>query len=246
MNKSNMTKTAEKNEFIIKIKDLVLAYDSDVIIDKVSLNIKGGSFLPFIGANGAGKTTLLRAIVGLIQPVSGTIETPFADKPAGYVPQITTIDPIYPFSVEDILLMGAYPLKTQAYSEKKLDQKMNEYLEYFHLKGHEKKHFSELSGGMKQKALIARALMGNADVLVMDEPSAGLDEKSEIDLFRLLKDLTEKQGKTVLAAVHGDEFVRKCTSEYVFVERGKAIVKKFENGKTNAYSDALGKEEKND
>lgn len=225
--KNRALKNVENNaETLIRIKDVVLSYGNEVIIDRVSLNIEKGSFLPFIGVNGAGKTTLLRGIVGLIKPVSGIIETPFADKPAGYVPQITTIDSIYPFSVKDILLMGAYPiLKTR--NKQDLHHSMEGWLKHFSLKGHEQKHFSELSGGMKQKTLIARALMSDADVLVMDEPSAGLDERSEIELFRLLNDLTLDHKKTVLAAVHGEDLVKEYASKYVHVERGNAELKEF-------------------
>src|SRR5688572_8655369 len=94
---------------IISCKRVTLGYSRNVILKDVSLDIPRGVLLPFVGPNGAGKTTLLRAILGLLKPMKGRIETPFAHAPAGYVPQLKSIDPLFPLTVREIVAMGFYP-----------------------------------------------------------------------------------------------------------------------------------------
>lgn len=219
-----------ENNTIISVKDLVVAYGTEVVINGASLEITKGSFLPFVGPNGAGKTTLLRTILGLIKPKSGNIISPFVDKPPGYVPQLSSIDPIFPVTVREIMEMGLYPeLGFYKKPSDEMNNKIDDALEKFSLTKHQNKLFSELSGGMKQKVMAGRTLVGNPDVLIMDEPTAGLDEESELDLLEHLFNLTTSFGKTVLLALHGLDLVRNMAKEVVSVQKGRVHKIKIDN-----------------
>jgi ABC-type Mn2+/Zn2+ transport system ATPase subunit len=189
---------------VIACEHVHVAYGRQEILHDVSLDIPAGIFLPFVGPNGAGKTTLLRAILGLLAPTRGRIRTPFAGKPAGYVPQQKSIDPLYPVTTRQIVEMGLYP-EIGWWRQPNRDQRkrVDEVLDRFGLGEHQRKTFAELSGGMKQKTLLGRALVSEAEVFIMDEPTSELDEDSEQDVLAHLIALSREGGKTVLLAHHG-------------------------------------------
>jgi len=217
-----MTAITSNAEAIITCRNVSVAYGRQEVIHDVSLQISRGSFLPFVGPNGAGKTTLLRAILGLIRPSRGEIITPFGTSPPGYVPQHRTIDPLYPVSVRQIAAMGLYPkLGWWRRGSKELRRTVRDALEEFGLGDHAHKTFSELSGGMKQKAMLARAFVSGAEVFIMDEPTSQLDEKSEKEVFAHLLRLSRREGKTVLMAVHGMHEVLELPARICLVEHGR-------------------------
>ncbi len=210
---------------IIQCENVTLAYGREVVLSGVSFDISDGAFLPFVGPNGAGKTTLLRAILGLVKPSRGVIKTPFDRQVAGYVPQNKAIDPIYPVPVRRIVAMGLYPglgalRRPKAEGKKKVDSA----LEMFSLTEHADKTFDLLSGGMKQKVMLARAFASGAEVFVMDEPTSELDAGAEHAVLEHLHRLTRDQGKTVLFAHHGVNHITGWSTEVCLVERGKAQI----------------------
>ncbi len=208
---------------LIVLRGVSVAYDQDPILARVDLEIPAATFLPFVGPNGAGKTTLLRAILGLLPIRGGQLETPFANRPPGFVPQQQNIDLLFPVVARDIVLMGLFPKLGWWRRPGDDDQALvDRLLDRFGLTGHDHKAFHELSGGMRQKVLIARALADGAEVLVMDEPTAALDADSEREVITLLHDLTVKDGKTVLFAQHGLDLVRPLTDRVCRVGRGRA------------------------
>lgn len=212
-------------EPIIICEHLHVGYGGVDVLHDVSLEIKPGAFLPFIGPNGAGKTTLLRAILGLVKPRKGRIITPASRRLLGYVPQQKVIDPLYPVSIRQIALMGLYP-ELGWWRRPKPEQKkrVRNTLDRFGLADHVHKTFGELSGGMKQKALIVRAFVTGADVLVMDEPTSELDEGSEREVLSHLFGLVREEGKTVLIAHHGLKIVDKLASKVCLVNQGRVRI----------------------
>lgn len=189
---------------IIRLKNVSLGYEGEAILDHVSLDIPAGIFLPFIGPNGAGKTTLLRAILGFIAPLKGEIITPFQYQPAGYVPQNKSVEPLFPVSVWDIVCMGLYrELGWWGKPRSEQHSRIHDILAELDLEKHANKNFRDLSGGMKQKTLIARALVSGAQVFIMDEPTSELDEKTEREIFKHLEKFVSEKQKTVLVAHHG-------------------------------------------
>lgn len=206
---------------IISCTHVSLAYGRQEVIHEACLEISRGTLLPFVGPNGAGKTTLLRAILGLLKPSQGEIRTPFTDKPAGYVPQQKNIDPLYPISTRQIVEMGLYPeLGAWRRPNAQQRQRVNDVLVRFGLVDHQNKTFGELSGGMKQKALLGRALVSGAEVFVMDEPTSELDEETEKDVLSHLVTLVQQEGKTVLLAHHGLDQAAQLADRVCVVNHG--------------------------
>jgi ABC-type Mn2+/Zn2+ transport system ATPase subunit len=195
---------AGHNSPIIVCEHVAVAYGRQEILHDVCIEVPSGCLLPFVGPNGAGKSTLLRAILGLLRPTRGRILTPFGSTPPGYVPQQKSIDPLYPVSLRQIVEMGLYPqLGWWRRPDRGQAQRVEDVLERFGLLEHQRKTFGELSGGMKQKALLGRALVSGADVFIMDEPTSELDEDSEREVLAHLCALCREDGKTVLLAHHG-------------------------------------------
>ena len=188
---------------VIQCRGVTVAYGRDVVLDRIDLAVPRGTLLPFVGPNGAGKTTLLKACLGLIPHQAGEIRCDFGGRPPAYVPQQKQLDPIYPVSVDDLVRMGFYPeLGPWRQPEAAQRERLARAIDRFGLAPHRHKRFGELSGGLRQKTLLARAVVSRAEVLVLDEPTAGLDSASEADLLSLLRTLNAEEGKTVLWVHH--------------------------------------------
>lgn len=188
---------------VIQCRGVTVSYGRDVVLDRIDLTVPCGTLLPFIGPNGAGKTTLLKACLGLIPYQSGEIRCDFGARPPAYVPQQKQLDPIYPVSVRDLVRMGLYPeLGCWGRPDRGQRARAEAVIARFGLVPHQHKHFGELSGGLRQKTLLARAVVSQAEVLVLDEPTAGLDASSEAGLLKLIRTLNEEEGKTVLWVHH--------------------------------------------
>ena len=205
-------------------EQVYIGYDGRDVVRDVSLQIESGSFLPVVGLNGAGKTTLLRAILGLLPVRRGTIHRDFGGRPAGYVPQQRVIDPMLPVSLRQLVTMGLHSelgfwKRLSAAQHKRVDHA----LERLGLLDHQTKTFGELSGGMKQKTLVARALVSGAEVFVMDEPTSELDATSEWEVLNTLRMLSD-EGKTVLIAHHGLSVIGKLATEACVMEHGGARI----------------------
>lgn len=213
---------SEVHDPIIRCRGLAVGYGREVVVHGVDLDIPRGALLPFVGPNGAGKTTLLRAILGLLRPMAGTIETPFHDTPPGYVPQQKAIDPLYPLTAEQIVMMGFYPRlgwwRRPGSAER---QRLHGVLDQLGLTTYRRKNYRELSGGTKQKVLIARALVSEPDVLIMDEPTSELDEPSEVEVLGHLARLSREDGKTVLLACHALDHVGSLAERVHLVNHGE-------------------------
>lgn len=188
------------------IKGLTVAYDSKPVLSHISLTLPRGRLTAVMGPNGAGKTTLIKAMLGLIPKAEGQIVFPLIQGRApriGYVPQSESVDWDFPVSVLDVVTMGCYGslgwIKRPKKSDKALAMEMLEKTGIAHLAD---RQISRLSGGQQQRAFIARALVQQADIYLMDEPFKGVDKATERSIVQLLKELRD-QGKTV-AAVHHD------------------------------------------
>jgi len=188
---------------VIQCRGLTVAYGRDVVLDRVDLTVPRGTLLPIVGPNGAGKTTLFKACLGLIPHQGGEILCDFGRRPPAYVPQQKQLGPIYPVSVSDLVRMGLYPeLGCWSRLDRAQHVRLEQAIARFGLEPHQHKHFGELSGGLRQKALLARAVVSQADVLLLDEPTAGLDAAAEADMLALLRSFHEEEGKTVLWVHH--------------------------------------------
>jgi zinc transport system ATP-binding protein len=209
---------------VIEVEELDFRYDGGpTVLESVNLSVSELDFASVIGPNGGGKTTLLKLILGLLQPSSGSIRvlgtTPVRARPRiGYMPQFAAADPKFPVRVLDVVLMGRLGpgLRFGPFSAQDRDAAIDT-LDRAGLGGMERQSFSSLSGGQRQRVLLARALVSDPDLLLLDEPAAGLDQKVEQDFFQLLRELN--QSKTLLLVSHDLGFVSSFVKTVVCVHR---------------------------
>jgi manganese/zinc/iron transport system ATP- binding protein len=189
------------------LRDVTVAYGARVALDHVDLTIARGSLMAVIGPNGAGKSTLLKAIAGLVEPVSGTLEV--LGGPPGrearrlaYVPQAEVVDWGFPVTVGDIAMMGRVPLIGIGRSPGLEDRAaVHEALATVGMIEHERRQIGALSGGQRRRVFLARALAARPDLFLLDEPVTGVDATTEEDLMRVLEAEVEG-GSTVIASTH--------------------------------------------
>ncbi len=186
---------------LLEFKEVVLGYDGKPVLPEINLIISKNDFLGVVGPNGAGKTTLLKAILGLIKPIRGHI---FHKKNHryGYVPQRETVDEIYPLTARDIVMMSRFPLNLPFMPPNKKDREaVEKALNMAGISDIADTPFRSLSGGQKQRALIARALAPEPEILILDEPTNGMDIRAEKNIMDLINQLNER-GLTVIMVTH--------------------------------------------
>jgi zinc transport system ATP-binding protein len=184
-----------KTPILIEVKDVSFAYHQRFVLKDVNLSIRQKDYIAIIGPNGGGKTTLLKLILGLLKPDSGSIivrgQTPQKSSHLiGYVPQEIYNNRHFPISVVDVIQMGALsPDKHLFPKRKKNKQKALEILESLRMSEYEHANMRSLSGGQRQRVNIARALMTDPEILLLDEPTTGIDSRGQIAFYHLLESL---------------------------------------------------------
>ena len=209
---------------IVTLRDVSLGYDGQPVLEHVDLEIERGEFLPLAGPNGAGKTTLLRGILGLMPVLAGRIEYGFDRlvSPPGYVPQREALDPIFPLCVLEVVMMGTYATAPPVWPlGARRRRRALESLDRVGLADVARRPFWALSGGQKQRVLIARALAGEPEVLVLDEPTSGVDREAERTIIDLISRLNRERGLTVILVSHHLGRIRGVAASIVWVEEGK-------------------------
>lgn len=178
---------------IIELSNVSVAYENHQVLDKVNLTVNENDFIGVIGPNGGGKTTMVKTILGLIKPTSGKVIRHQKNTVFGYLPQYTNIDKRFPLKVCDIVLSGLMNHKSIFGNYNKKDrQKACEALDWAGMKNMAYKHIGSLSGGQTQKVLLARAIVSDPSLLILDEPDTYVDYASEGEIYELLKKLNEK------------------------------------------------------
>jgi ABC-type Mn2+/Zn2+ transport system ATPase subunit len=187
---------------LVSFDGVALGYGRRTILSDLSFAVAEGDFLGLVGPNGAGKTTVLRAILGTLKPQAGTL----ARAPGlrfGYVPQRDQVDYNFPLRVLDVVLMGRYDRIGLARRPGKDDRdRAMAALEHVGIAELAERPLKDLSGGQKQRTLIARALVGEPNVLVLDEPTNGMDLVSTTQILGLVRELHERDGLTVIMVSH--------------------------------------------
>ncbi|MBR0172074.1 MAG: metal ABC transporter ATP-binding protein [Lachnospiraceae bacterium] len=185
-------------------ENVTLGYERDVVVSGLSFSVHAGDYLCIVGENGSGKSTLMKAVLGLLQPLSGTIRTGDGLKhnDVGYLPQQTPVQRDFPASVREIVLSGFQARKGFFPFYTKEEQKeARENMERMGILPFERRCYRELSGGQQQRVLLARALCAAKKILLLDEPVAGLDPKVTSDMYRLIDDLN-RDGVTIIMVSH--------------------------------------------
>lgn len=182
---------------MIKIKNMYFTYNkvNSYTLDDINLNVEKGCYLSIIGENGSGKSTLMKLILNLLKPSSGSIE--ITTNKIGYVPQIMdNFNSAFPLTVEEMLKCHMKALKI------KDKESIIKSLTTVKMVNFKHQLIGSLSGGQRQKIFIARAIMGTPELIVLDEPSSGIDVKSQAEIYSVLKSLNISQKITILSVEH--------------------------------------------
>jgi ABC-type Mn2+/Zn2+ transport system ATPase subunit len=214
------------DDALITLNNVSIGYNGQAVLSGISYSVARGGFIAILGANGSGKSTLLKTLLGLIPPVSGHIVTASSDAPIvfGYVPQSVHFDPIYLLTGFDVAVMGTYgrvrpgrfiPPVERDFTTECL--RASGALEFAHEK------FAELSGGQKQRVLIARALATRPDVLVLDEPTAGIDHAATHSVMDFISQIRKEKDIAVLLVTHDFAAVRLHAEQVIWIHEGTVL-----------------------
>jgi len=191
---------------ILEIRNLDFSYNGEAVLKDVNLSVHQKDFIAMIGPNGGGKTTLLKLILGLLAPAKGTVNVDGkppqeASHCIGYVPQNVNVNHSFPITAMDVVLMGTRDSKKRmSWRSATSRRDALAALERMEMAAHTDKKIGTLSGGQRQRVFIARALVAQPKILLLDEPTASIDTKGQADFYRLLKELN--QDITVLVVSH--------------------------------------------
>ncbi len=210
----------------LAIEHLKKTYGSTVAVDDISLTLKRGGFLGLLGPNGAGKSTTINCIVGITKITSGSIHTFGIDveqdyrasrRTVGIAPQEFNVDIFSEVWKLLDYVAGYYGLRKAERRER-----IAELLTQFNLEPHKHKKFQELSGGLKRRVVLARALVHDPELLILDEPTAGVDVELRRELWGYLRQLSQA-GKTILLTSHYLDEVELLAEDIAFINHGKII-----------------------
>lgn len=211
---------------MLEIKNLTKKYGAKTAVDNISLSIPRGSFFGLLGPNGAGKSTTIHCITGIAQPTSGTITIDGVDvvkdykqarTKVGLSPQEFNVD-IFATPVQLMDFMGGY----YGIPKDIRDKRVEELIARFDLEQHRNVKFQKLSGGLKRRAMLGRALVHTPDLLILDEPTAGVDVEQRRDLWAYLKEMNE-QGKTIILTSHYLEEIQYLCKDIAIINHGRIV-----------------------
>ena len=201
----------------IEIKNLTVAYGENIALEDFNLDVEIGSLMALVGPNGAGKSTLIKTILKFLKQITGEIK--INKKSLAYVPQRNSVDWDFPTTLFDVVEMGCYGrvgLFKRVNKEEKA--KVLKAIEQVGMLEFKDRQISELSGGQQQRAFIARALVQEADIYLMDEPFQGVDSTTEKSIVDILKKL-KSDGKTLLVVHHDLQTVPTYFESVTFINK---------------------------
>jgi ABC-type Mn2+/Zn2+ transport system ATPase subunit len=206
-------------EDLLRLERAAFGYDGRAVVSGIDLTVGARDFLGIVGPNGAGKTTLFRGILGLIPPLGGSVRR--LTHAIGYVPQRESLDALYPLRVDEVVRMGAYGrlsgLRRLGRAERALAGRC---LARVGLAERARAPFAALSGGQRQRILIARALVTRPALLLLDEPTSGVDRSAQKAILALLAELHE-EGLGILLVSHQLALLREAVGELLVVRDGR-------------------------
>jgi zinc transport system ATP-binding protein len=210
----------------LEIKDLNVYFGNKKILNNINLSLEGRGIYSIVGPNGGGKTTLIKTILNLINKESGEIkifgqsnEKYLKENYVGYLPQNAQSFKKFPIKIIDIVLMGLIKEKGMiGFSKNKIDKAMRA-LKIVNIENLYNKLIYQVSGGQRQRAMIARAIVGEPKLLILDEPTTGLDVTSQKNFYEILKRLKEEMGMTIVMVTHDIGFVNSYTDRVICINQ---------------------------
>ena len=216
---------------LLSLKKVSLGYGDNTVISGADFAIESGDFICIVGANGSGKSTLVRGILGLIRPLKGEIifGEGLKQQEIGYLPQETRVDANFPATVEEIVLSGCLGhMKLRPFYCHSEKSHVSHSLAALGIENLKKKSFASLSGGQKQKVLLARSLSATKKLLILDEPSNNLDYKSRKAFYSSLKKLNAEQGLTIIMITHDLDADDLIGNKVLAIKEGKVALENTE------------------
>ena len=224
------------NSSILKIQDANFSYDQENVLHSVSISVESGEFIGVIGPNGSGKSTLLKILGGVLTPNSGILS--FKEKnfmsfkrkelarSITWIPQDHPM--VFPFKVSEVVLMGRHPYLSAFTFEGDEDLEIvRSAMEQTQTLQFAQRRFNEISGGEKQRVVIAGAIAQEPELMILDEPTSALDIKYQIQILNILRELNKKKNMTVILAMHDLHLASKFCNRLILLEEGKI----FQDGK---------------
>ncbi|MCM1157917.1 MAG: ABC transporter ATP-binding protein [Bacteroidales bacterium] len=226
---------------MVNVQGVSFGYGRENVLTDVNFIVEKQEYVGIIGANGAGKSTLMKLILGKLHPDKGEITV--AAQSVGYVPQVGFREAShFPANVEEIVLTGlCREIGMLRFPKKEHRQRVVETLRLVGMEDFRKQMLSELSGGQQQRVLIARALVQNPELLVLDEPLTGIDKEAGEALYRILDKLNREFGMTIIMVTHNMEQVARFTDRFYHVSNGSVHL-----DKSAIFCDEVLKENKED
>lgn len=215
---------------MIKISDLNFRYDksSPLVLKNINLDIPKGIYLSVIGENGSCKTTLIKLILGLLSPVSGSIQ--LHTSKVSYVPQrVETFNSEFPITVYEILKTHAKALHLDVKSAVK------DALDKVNMADYKNSLIGNLSGGQQQRIFIARALMGNPDLIILDEPSTGVDVKNQKEIYSILSSYNKEHNTTIISIEHNLDTALNYSTHILKIKDGSITLNTVKDFKENIH-----------
>lgn len=195
---------------VITVNNLSVMYEKECVFSDISFSVEKGDYIALAGPNGSGKSTLIKTILSLVKPIHGSVflfDKPLGDfkdwDKIGYVPQKLNLSQYFPATVKEVVAMGLVSKQSYFSKIKKVDLERIDYLlNLMEIQQLKDKNINELSGGQLQRAIIARALVSNPELLILDEPTTALDPNTRERFFITLKDLNMSDNVTIILITH--------------------------------------------
>lgn len=199
---------------ILDVNDLSMRFDTKTVFQDLNFKLEDGSMTALLGPNGTGKTTLIKILMGMLTPTGGSYKFS-SDVKLGYVPQFRNIDSEYPLSIRAFIELNAPLFKT-----KKVKEQIDRQITEMHLEKIQNTRMGEASGGQKQRAYLAQALLDRPNMIILDEATASLDPAAKEELMGLIKHLNKEHKITVLFVTHDIPLAKKYMSDYLYLNKG--------------------------
>lgn len=204
---------------LIEVNNLAFSYGNYTVLEDVNFVINKGEFIGLIGSNGAGKSTLLKLLLGLLDPISGKISFIEDKSKIGYVEQNAGCRGNFPATAEEIVLSGLWnKIGFLKFPKKEHHVIVQNALMSVDMQDFSKRMIGKLSGGQQQRIMIAKVLVNNPSILILDEPTSGVDTKSSEALYELLKHLNKVHGLTIILVSHDIKKVAKISQRLLRLE----------------------------